>query len=247
MLSTAHFRRALLPKLFFLATLCLLGCKKEDNAGAPVTPALTGNIVGYVLAFDGDGNRWDDAGTTAKIEGQAIQSTTDATGRFELQNVKAGTYNLAFTRPGFASTRRPSVSHVGGEQPTFLGQIAISGPSSVTLTNFVATPGSPGASFRVNVANTGGNDVRIGLFANEGATPDFNRARFVRGLYLREGMASGSIFISDFDNAGFRRGQTVHLFLVGFPAVSDAYLDPATGLPAYPGLGQPSNPQDLAI
>ena len=62
----------------------------------------TGGVKGKVRTTRGEGIAA--ATITAKLQDEDVKSTTsDAKGNFVLENLKAGTYNLVFTKNGFSS------------------------------------------------------------------------------------------------------------------------------------------------
>jgi hypothetical protein len=226
--------------------LTLHSCKKDDT-----TPeSMTGDITGFVAMVDDMGNRVPNAaGTVAKLEGASpeAQVTTDANGRFALTNVKAGTYNLLLERPGFGTARRLSVAHVGGSQPTFLGQVGLIQTSRTQITNFVARLMSPGVVFDAALSHPANGEMKVGVYASSTPTTSPAEATLVKTLFIRNTNPVGvPLYMNDFLNAGFRPGQgQVSIFLVGMPTVLDGYIDPLTGRLVYLGLGTPSNLQIL--
>src|SRR5947207_12035210 len=101
--------------------MTLSSCKKETGAQGPVGPVgpagpyLKGTLIGYVNLFDVYGNLQDNAGgVQVSMEGLARTAVTDSTGRFELDSVVTGTYNLDFSISGYGSQKIISLEFTGG-------------------------------------------------------------------------------------------------------------------------------------
>ncbi len=228
------------------ALLTLHGCKKDDTTAE----SLKGDITGFVVMVNVRGEKLPSAaGTIAKLEGASpeAQTTTDANGRFALTNVKAGTYNLLLERPGFGTARRLSVPHVGGSQPTFLGQVGLVQASTLSITNFAARAMSPGVVFDATLSSTNSTQVVVGVFASTTPTTSIAEATLVDRLYITNpSVVNMPIMITSFMRAGLDRGQ-VYIFLAGMPAALDGYVDPLTGRLVYLGVGAPSNLQTVNL
>jgi hypothetical protein len=111
------------PKLLFywlpVFILLLLACARDVTV-----PDLEGSLVGYVYTFDEYGNQVNenpDVDITAIAGAQHYNVRTDATGRFELKNLPAGTYDLDIEKVGFGMMKQSGIQHLGGK-PTILTQ-----------------------------------------------------------------------------------------------------------------------------
>ncbi len=104
--------------LFLLSPFIFLGCHKEDD----YLPGLSGNMVGYIYTFDEFGNLLVDHShvkVTAIGMDQTYSRHSDVTGRFELEEVPTGTFELHFEKEGFGVLKQFGVQHLGGK-PTIL-------------------------------------------------------------------------------------------------------------------------------
>ncbi len=234
----------------FGAALLLTGCKGKDGDPGPAGTAgqgLTGSIAGFVNPIDENGGILTKSGVVVSIDGAtpAISATTNADGKYEFTNVRAGTYNLTYSRTGLATFHRYGLGHIGGDQPTYLGTVSISQVSTLTVPSFTATsnPSSASVSLSLNVASpTPTSTFRYALFAS--ASPTVSPAT---ATLLFTGTGTGvtpSTFYSfnsavsraALNNAGFATGTTVYLAAFGSTAVLAGYSDPATGRITYPAL-----------
>jgi hypothetical protein len=87
-----------------------------------ILPDLKGNLVGYIYTFDEFSQPLSDhSGVTIQAIGNRETASTlsDKNGRFELENLSAGTYELHFLKSGFNTLKQFGIQHLGGE-PTVL-------------------------------------------------------------------------------------------------------------------------------
>ena len=244
----------------FGAAILLTGCKGKDGDPGPAGANgangangaagqnLTGTIYGFVNSIDENGASVSKAGVTVSLEGATTQTaTTDANGRFEFLNMRNGTYNLTYTRPGYATFRRFAVSHVGGDQPTFLSLTTITQVSNTAVTNLTQTGASTSAgiplSFSLFNSNSANSTYRASFFAS--STPGVTAATgTLLTTYLLSASGPTNIVFSRTTllNAGFAAGTTVFLVAYGSPVSLTSYVDPTTGRFLYTSLNpNPSN------
>ena len=103
---------------FTAGTLYFVNVTGKDTAGnalapyswsftteneTPATTAHTGNISGVVT----DENGSPVAGAIVTVQGTNISTVTDSAGRFLLENITAGSYNLTVSGTGFENTTMP--------------------------------------------------------------------------------------------------------------------------------------------
>ncbi len=106
---------------FFSILLCLflfaVGCTDKT------LPLLEGDMIGYVFTFDEFSNLLENhknVTVTAVGDGTDFSANTDENGRFYLNNLPIGTYELWFEKEGYGTLKQFGVKHLGG-QPTILG------------------------------------------------------------------------------------------------------------------------------
>ncbi|MBD2768782.1 carboxypeptidase regulatory-like domain-containing protein [Hymenobacter sp. BT664] len=236
--------------------LLLAGCKGKDGDPGPAGPSgtgLSGNITGFVNSVDENGVQLSKTGVLVTLDGvtPAITATSDADGRFTLSNVRAGTYNIVYSRAGYGTFRRIGVGHVGGDQATFLGTSTMSQVSTQTITSL--TNGSSNmitVYLNLTVASpVPTNTFRVAFFAS--ASPNPTPATGI--LISTSTIGSGGTFATYYSttvginrfsltNAGFASGTTVYLAAFGATSVFPSYLDPATGRAVYPTFSTTSSP-----
>lgn len=108
--------------LFAGLVVFFLSCKEDI-----LVPDLSGNLVGYVLTYDEFGNPTNEEGDV-HITANGVHpypTVTDENGRFEFNQLPAGTYTLTAEKTGFGTQKMVSIKHLGGK-PTIIG-LRISG------------------------------------------------------------------------------------------------------------------------
>jgi len=112
-----RFRLCTLSIIILLLPSIYHGCSKEDYL-----PGLTGNMVGYLYTFDEFGNMLDDHSNvkiTALGMHESYSTHSNSKGRFVLEDIPTGTYELHFEKEGFGVLKQFGVQHLGGK-PTIL-------------------------------------------------------------------------------------------------------------------------------
>jgi hypothetical protein len=95
--------------------LLFMGCSKEEHV------SLSGNIVGFVNLIDENGNNVNDkSGVTASIDQLNRSAISDLNGRFELNGIPAGTYNITCNKEKYGTTTIYSYQFIGGNIPSII-------------------------------------------------------------------------------------------------------------------------------
>jgi hypothetical protein len=91
----------------FFALLFLTGCGESINS------QLAGTMVGYVVAIDSTGGSHENSDVRISIDGTNYSTLSDSKGRWQLDNVVPGTYNISFTKDGYAMQKMIAYRFVG--------------------------------------------------------------------------------------------------------------------------------------
>jgi hypothetical protein len=237
----------------FLSLLFFSNCKKETSTG-PVGPAgpagpsgtiLTGDIVGYVYVYDLNQKKLTDlSGVTVTIEGTGFSGITGKDGHFVISNVAAGTYNIAFSKVGYGTTKYIGFKFVGGGKD-FVGMDIYPTP----LYNPTGLTGSYDSSSIVIKGTLNGPlpkvPVQVVLFVDTiaGVSSDPRHYIFItnpggqvpgtKGFYQ-------NIYSQNFSDYGLKTGQTV--YIVAYSYGWGQYIDLDTFKYVYSNLNPvPSN------
>jgi len=80
-----------------------------------VAPVLTGNISGFINLYEEDNTRINDrSGVKVYIEGRNNYAYTNKDGRYTIENVEAGIFNIVFAKEGFGLYKIIAREFVGG-------------------------------------------------------------------------------------------------------------------------------------
>ena len=110
-----------------------------------VAPVLTGSISGFVYLFEEEGTQIKDrSGVRVSFEGRGNYAYTNKDGRYSLENVEAGIFNIVFEKEGFGLTKIIAREFVGGGD-AYLYNIGLTKLPSFNVTSLIITKttGSP--------------------------------------------------------------------------------------------------------
>lgn len=121
----------------------LSGCKGADGPTGPPGPKLTGRLIGFISLVDVDGvTQADLSGVTVSITGTSISATSDASGKFILDGVETGTYEIVYSKTGYGTYKKQGFSFASGGTSSIslvkLGQIPNYTVTSITGTTSAA-------------------------------------------------------------------------------------------------------------
>jgi hypothetical protein len=210
-------------------------------------PDTVANINGSVLLFtEGNALASTNSGMKVSVEGLGSQFSvlTDAAGKFVLENVPFGTYNLVYEKEGYGTFKRPGVEHKAGG--TVLTDIPSLGQLSTTkVTDFKANPS--GLSVQV-IATTdpGGNSgnrryVRF-FFSTQSSVSSTNYQVF-SSTFISQENPFGRVFTgNELAALGLTPGTVVFIRAYGDSVFSNSYVDPVTNKTVFPNLNPTSAP-----
>jgi len=113
--------------LFLIVSITVVSCKKE-----PIN--IPGRIAGYVSLYDENNSLIENmSGVIVTIESMpSFNATTDIYGKFVIDNVPSGTFNIDFTKQGFSETKQTGFSFVAEKGAYMLSKILCK-PSTTTV------------------------------------------------------------------------------------------------------------------
>ena len=246
------------------ATLLLTGCSGKDGdpgpagpAGpsgpaGPAAPVLTGNLFGFVGPISEVGTLMARNGILVTVEGvtPAITATTDVNGRYEFPNLRAGTYNLVYSRSDLSTNRR-IIAHIGGDQPTFAFTTTVTQASSTRISDLTATTTSTSIDLLLGLFNQNipvGGVYRYAVYISSNptitATDGIQYGGVTYGVNKftddKATVANPRLAASTLNSMGFASGTQVYAVVFGLPVSFPAYTDLTTGRGILTGLGAPS-------
>jgi hypothetical protein len=252
-------RLSVLLLLIFLLPAIYEGCSKEEYL-----PGLTGKMVGYIYTFDEFGKVLEDHSNvkiTAIGLDRSFSGYSEQNGRFVLEELPTGTYELHFKKSGFGLLKQFGVQHLGGkptilprsdsdEHAYFLYEIP-----ETTISDLAVIDDSVSVDLSFTTAEPP-DHIRIRFYFSSAAGFSSLQAEYTDNRYLR--IVNGSYFGTlDFQNAPFEPGETVYVVacciaevgsfnlpLQSYRAIYgvDTYFDYENNKTIYPGLGDESDP-----
>ena len=259
-----------MKKTIGIALVLLLGCNKNSNQHSIVVPDVIqaqnrrGNITGAIQLFDIDGKLMQDAsGVTVSIEQSSVSTQTQASGKWTLDSIPFGTYDIAITKSGYGIAKIMGVYHAATNHGTTLigrsrsiNQISTIEVTAIntkkntdvnpTLASLIASGiAEDGIVFDPVFNSPTPGEKKIRLFFN--ITPDVSTTNYmVTEKEKYSGRANESenfnFGLSWFVSNGFQPGQTVFVKAFGDGFSDDDYDDPISGLSIFPSLAAKGSP-----
>ena len=214
------------------------------NNGTTAPPS-SGTLIGSVSLYDDFGYTIHElSGVLITIEGTKPQlsDTTNQYGQFQFDSLPTGTYNVIFSKAGFATYKKFGFSFTGGDMPGYLEGVELSKPSSVVVTSIsydIVT-----GYMKLTVDSTSQNKPNIYIrtfFSTDKNVSSTNYQSTGIGQYQRSDPVRKILVLPD--SHVFPSGTTVYMIAYGMSFFDLGYWDPSTNLTFFPAL----NPQGSNI
>jgi hypothetical protein len=255
-------------KLFFLFIL-IAACSKNSSHHTIAVPDLIqaektrANISGRILLYDGENiAATDNSGITVSIDNSTVTTQTGADGKWTLDSIPKGTYDISYSKPGYGTGKIMGIFHAATNHATTLiaRSESMNIVSSIDISN-IKTASFSSASWLVNAINLG--LIRNGLFIEPIFNNPTSKNKPVRLFFSDKNVVSASnylvtekIFTSGkdevketltfdlkwFESKGFKLGQPVYIKAYGDGYKDDTYENANNGLPVYPSLASSGSP-----
>jgi hypothetical protein len=229
--------------LIFSASILILlfsSCDKDE----PVAPQLKGTLIGWVTLTDEFGRIPTDKGDAiVTIDGTIpqITATTDSTGKYQIDNLPEGTYDVIFSKNSYATTKTIGMVFLGGDKPK-IQSTTLSQPSTTLISDITTIEDSSKkyvnlqGSISSNAPNEFNFFIRYFMSSIENVSNINYQSTSLISVNAGVNKLNGGIGL---DKHKFPPGTLVYIIAYG-ETVSDAgYVDSTTGLNIYPAL----NPQ----
>ncbi len=245
-----------MKKNVIILLLFIAACGKNSTQNSMVVPNLIqaenkrANIIGQVLLYDEEGNSMqDNSGVNISIDNSTISTTTKADGRWQLDSIPFGTYDISYSKEGFGTGKIMGIYHAATNHATTLigksESMAVN--SSIQITNLIVTPFKPGfeqlgvSGFHIDpvFTNTSGKDKYVRLFFSDNNS--VSATTFLAETKVRSNGApmqqnNYNLTTSWFESLGFKKGQTIYVKAYGDSFLADEYTDPLTNTTIFPSL-----------
>jgi len=215
------------------------------NCTDTVAPVLTGTISGFIYLYEEDNTRINDrSGVKVSIEGRSNYTYTNKDGRYTLENVEAGIFNILFEKEGFGLHKIIAREFVGGGDAYLYDIMLMKLPSfNVTSLNINKVETQPPyLSMHGNLSDARNYYRYVILFfgKTESVSNDPENYLLTNSLYV---YPDSSFFKDSFWNykeyfidSGFDLGETVYVaaYSISYP---QSFYDPITGRYFYYNVG----------
>jgi hypothetical protein len=241
-------KRLLTSPLFLLLLVCALtGCSSDSPT---TSAAATGALEGWILPFNPEWTDAPRAGSMVAVEGTNFSATTDSLGHWRIGNLPAGTYDLSFSRSGYAPHRVIGFQFVGGGTAYLPAHIPLWEQTTATISELravVVDTFRNGASVR-SVHVTGrltlspNDEMSQGLLAIGGRnTVSVNTIQQLTAPRIARHNLTNDLFeewIPLSTLGTFPSGTQMHVLGYGYQSASD-YYDPRTNRTFSPNVTTP--------
>jgi hypothetical protein len=248
-------RKVVLISIMFLFLVIANSCTKVGPEGpegpsGPAGSALSGSLVGFVTLYDEFGVAVaDKSGVTVTVDGYlpALTATTNSAGKYQIDNLQAGTYDLVFTKTGYATYKSLGFSFVGGVKPR-LFYATLAQQSNTLLTNLV---GSIFSTTTMTLSCTVAPAIPAGYYRiirfYFGKTNTVSSTNYITTSATSSSTTSYSANRS-FDKMNYPTGTTLYVIAYGESNYTYGYPDLTTGLTIYTTINStPSNIVSIVV
>ena len=248
--------------------LLLLGCGKGSDHHAIIVPDVIqgnntrGNIAGLILLYDEDGKAIaDKSGVLVSIDRSTVSTRTGIDGKFQLDSIPAGTYDISYSKEGFGTGKILGLYHEAANHATTLikkgESMAVN--STLAINNIIVQPFDP--SFQqlgVNgfhiipvFDNISGTEKWVHLFFSDNSnvsSTNYTADDKIKVSGAANQFDNYNMTTKWFESLGFSKGQTVYVIAYGDSFLTDSYTDPLSNQVIFPSLSnKPSSAVSFVI
>lgn len=244
-----------MKKSFAFLLVLAMGCGKDSGNHSIAVPDIVqaqqnrANIQGMILLYDEEGNRQTDmSGVTVSIDNSTVSTKTGADGKWTLDSIPYGTYDISYSKDGYGTGKIMGIYHAATNHATTLiaNSEAMAVNSSIAINNMVITPfnaaiqaaGVTGVHIDPLFNNPSGKDKYVRLFLSDNA--NVSSTNYLADVKIRtNGVSQQNDFnltTRFFENLGFKKGQTIYVKGYGDSFLADDYTDPLTNTTVFPSL-----------
>jgi hypothetical protein len=251
-----------MKKSFAILIVLAMGCGKDSGNNSIAVPDVVlaqqnrANIQGMILLYDEEGNRQTDmSGVTVSIDNSTVSTNTGIDGKWTLDSIPYGTYDISYTKQGYGTGKIMGLYHAATNHATTVisksESMAVN--SSIAVSNLVITPfnaaiqaaGVTGVHIDPVFNNPSGKEKYIRLFFSDNG--NVNSTNYLAEVKVRSSGAASqlndfNLTTRFFENLGFKKGQTIYVKAYGDSFLADEYTDPITNTTIFPSLSTKPSP-----
>lgn len=229
------------------------GEQGETGATGAEGPSLSGSISGFVDLWDVSGNQiLPSPLTKVSIYEKNITVACDSNGRWQIDSLTSGIYDLTFELDGYGTYIKKSLQFVGGNE-LYYGRITLGQIPDYYVSTVSATNNGDQITFTGvfdNVPTTSSNIYCI-IFIGTDSSVSSNPDQYLLAVF---GKTDSNSFFSTVSSSkaiisGIKQGTKIYYKAYGCSYLSynlakegGYYIDPQTGRSAYSCLSEQSSP-----
>lgn len=228
----------------FTALLLLLGiltlsCNKSSSN------ISYGQIRGVVRLVDDLNNPQTFAGMQITAENTGLSTTSDSTGKYILNGLKNGIYNLVFSKPGYGTYILVGFNNNGNalDHPSIVPLTTLGKFSTTTLSAFYVNVQNDSVVLRPTIDPAGTADQPRGIrffYGTDSTISNENFTAYSKVYQLSNSTGILKVGPDYFYSLGFSAGDTIYIKGYGDAFFSNDYDDPQTGQHIFPNLNTTS-------
>jgi hypothetical protein len=251
-----------MKKSIFIAAIFLISCGKNSDHHTITVPDVIqanltrANITGSIFLYDEDGTKLSDNGyVTVSIDNSTVSTTTDASGKFQLDSIPAGTYDISYSRDGFGTGKIMGLYHAATNHATTVisKNESMAMNSNLSINNVVIQAFDPAlqqlgvSGFHIVPVfdNPSGKEKWVHLFFLDNksvSSSKYQAETKIKVSGAANQMNNFNLTSGWFESLGFGKGQTIFVKAYGDNFLADEYIDPITNQTIFPSLSTNSSP-----
>lgn len=248
--------------IFITAIILNMSCGKNSDHHSITVPDLIqgnnsrANITGFIYLYDEDGTKLSNNGyVTVSIDNSTVSTTTDASGKFQLDSIPAGTYDITYNRDGFGTGKIMGLYHAATNHATTVitRNESMAMNSTLSINNVVVQAFDPAlqqlgvSGFHIVpvFGNSNGKEKWVHLFFSDNNSVSANNYQTetkIKASGATTEMNNYNLTTAWFESQGFQKGQTIFVKAYGDSFLADEYTNPLTNQTIFPSLSTSSSP-----
>jgi len=224
-----------------LLSLCIftIACNKS---GSNIS---YGQVRGVLRLADDLNNPQSYAGMQVTAENTGISTVSDSSGRYILNGLQNGTYNLVYSKTGYGTFILVGFKNNGNlsDNPSIVPLVTLGQYSTTTFTALTVNINNDSVVLRPTIDPAGTTIQPRGIRFFYGTAPDISSENFTAYSKVYQLANTTGVLKVGFDyfySLGFTSGETVYIKGYGDAFFSNDYDDPQTGKHIFPNLNETS-------
>jgi hypothetical protein len=257
-----------MKKTIFIAAILFISCGKNSDHHTITVPDVIqanntrANITGTIFLYDEDGTKLSNNGyVTVSIDNSTVSTTTDASGKFHLDSIPAGTYDISYSRDGFGTGKIMGLYHAATNHATTVisKNESMAMNSTLAISNVVVQAFDPAlqqfgvSGFHIVPVfdNSGEKEKWVHLFFSDNnnvSSSNYQAETKIKASGAATQMNNFNLTSAWFESQGFQKGQAIFVkaYVDGF--LADEYTNPLNNQTVFPSLStKPSSVVSFVI